>query len=203
MAEEFHGSGAFTVSALTALPVWLAAAGVLTAYIFFKWKPALADSAERSFKWLHTILINKYGFDWFNENVIAAGARALGGGLWRFGDQDLIDDGLVNGSARVVGWFSSVMRYAQSGLSISLCIRDDPGSGLAAALADVAPMMLNDHLLEVLIWLPMAGGFLVLGLGDRPSAARWVSLGVSDRHVRVQHPLVGMVQDRHGGDAIR
>jgi len=114
-AEEFHGSGAFTVSALTALPVWLAAAGVLTAYIFFKWKPALADSAERTFKWLHTILTEKYGFDWFNENVIAAGARALGGGLWRFGDQDLIDDGLVNGSARVVGWFSSVMRYAQSG----------------------------------------------------------------------------------------
>jgi NADH-quinone oxidoreductase subunit L len=115
VAEEFHGSGAFTVSALTALPVWLAAAGVLTAYIFFKWKPALADSAERTFKWLHTILTDKYGFDWFNENVIAAGARALGGGLWRFGDQDLIDDGLVNGSARVVGWFSSVMRYAQSG----------------------------------------------------------------------------------------
>ena len=115
VAEEFHGSGAFTVSALTALPVWLAAAGVLTAYIFFKWKPALADSAERTFKWLHTILTEKYGFDWFNENVIAAGARALGGGLWRFGDQDLIDDGLVNGSARVVGWFSSVMRYAQSG----------------------------------------------------------------------------------------
>jgi NADH-quinone oxidoreductase subunit L len=115
VAEEFHGPGAFIVSALTALPVWLAAAGVLTAYVFFKWKPALADSAERTFKWLHTILTEKYGFDWFNENVIAAGARALGGGLWRFGDQDLIDDGLVNGSARVVGWFSSVMRYAQSG----------------------------------------------------------------------------------------
>jgi len=115
VAEEFHGPGAFIMSALTALPVWLAAAGVLTAYIFFKWKPALADSAERTFKWLHTILAEKYGFDWFNENVIAAGARGLGGGLWRFGDQDLIDDGLVNGSARVVGWFSSVMRYAQSG----------------------------------------------------------------------------------------
>ena len=40
-------------------------------------------------------------------------------------------------------------------------------------------MMLNDHLLEVLIWVPILGGFLVLGLGDRPSAARWVSLGVS------------------------
>jgi NADH-quinone oxidoreductase subunit M len=40
-------------------------------------------------------------------------------------------------------------------------------------------MMLNDHLLEILIWLPIVGGFLVLGLGDRPSAARWVSLVVS------------------------
>jgi NADH-quinone oxidoreductase subunit M len=40
-------------------------------------------------------------------------------------------------------------------------------------------MMLNEHLLEVLIWLPMVGGFLILGLGDRPSAARWVSLGIS------------------------
>jgi NADH-quinone oxidoreductase subunit L len=115
LAEEFHGSGAFVVSAMQQLPVWLAAAGVLTAYVFFKWKPSLADSAEKSLKWLHTVLVEKYGFDWFNEHVIAAGARALGGGLWRFGDQELIDDGMVNGSARVVGWFSSVMRYAQSG----------------------------------------------------------------------------------------
>jgi len=42
-------------------------------------------------------------------------ARHLGGGLWRFGDQIMIDDGLVNGSARTVGWLGSVMRYAQSG----------------------------------------------------------------------------------------
>ena len=71
--------------------------------------------AERSFKWLHTILINKYGFDWFNEHVIAAFARTLGAGLWKGGDEILIDGAVVNGSARLVGWFSSVMRYAQSG----------------------------------------------------------------------------------------
>jgi NADH-quinone oxidoreductase subunit L len=115
MAEEFHGSGAFVWSALTALPVWLAAAGVLTAYVFFKWKPEWADWTARSFKWPYTILVDKYGFDWFNQNVLVAGARALGGGLWRVGDQAVIDNGLVNGSARVVGWFSSVLRYAQSG----------------------------------------------------------------------------------------
>jgi NADH-quinone oxidoreductase subunit L len=102
-------------SALSALPVWFAALGVFTAWLFFLKKPALADSAERSFKWLYTILADKYGFDWFNEHVIMPAARHLGGGLWRFGDQIVIDDGLVNGSARTIGWLGSVMRYAQSG----------------------------------------------------------------------------------------
>jgi NADH-quinone oxidoreductase subunit L len=115
VGEEFHGPGAFILSALTQLPVWLAGLGVLTAYLFFLWRPALADAAEARFKWLYTILVDKFGFDWFNEHVIMVGARWLGGGLWRFGDQIVIDDGLVNGSARTVGWLGSVMRYAQSG----------------------------------------------------------------------------------------
>jgi NADH-quinone oxidoreductase subunit L len=115
VGEEFHGSASFVQAAFGALPVWLAALGVFTAWLFFLKRPALADSAERSFKWLHTILVNKYGFDWFNEHVLVAAARLLGGGLWRFGDQMVIDEGLVNGSARTVGWLSSVMRYAQSG----------------------------------------------------------------------------------------
>jgi NADH-quinone oxidoreductase subunit L len=115
VGEEFHGSASFMLSAFEQAPVWLAGLGVLTAYIFFLWRPALADAAEAKFKWLYTILIDKFGFDWFNEHVIMAGARLLGGGLWRVGDQLVIDDGLVNGSARTVGWLGSVMRYAQSG----------------------------------------------------------------------------------------
>jgi len=115
LGEEFHGPGAFVLSALTGLPVWLAAAGVFCAWLFFLKKPEFADAAERRFGWLHRVLVNKFGFDWFNEHVIVAGARLLGGGLWRFGDQDIIDGGMVNGSARIVGWLSSVVRYAQSG----------------------------------------------------------------------------------------
>jgi NADH-quinone oxidoreductase subunit L len=115
VGEEFHSAGGFVLSALLAYPVWFAGLGVLTAYAFFLWRPEWADAAERRFKWLHTLLIDKFGFDWFNEHVIMAGARWLGGGLWRFGDQIVIDDGLVNGSARTVGWLGSVMRYAQSG----------------------------------------------------------------------------------------
>jgi len=115
IGEEFHGPAEFVLSAFAAPPVWLAGLGVLTAYLFFLWRPTWADAAEAKLKWLYTILADKYGFDWFNEHVIMAGARLLGGGLWRFGDQIVIDDGLVNGSARTVGWLGSVMRYAQSG----------------------------------------------------------------------------------------
>jgi NADH-quinone oxidoreductase subunit L len=115
LGEEFHGSGAFVMSSIASPPLWFAALGVFTAWWFFLKRPDFADSAERKFKWLNTILVNKYGFDWFYENVLVAGARLFGGGLWRFGDQIVIDDGLVNGSARTVGWLGSVMRYAQSG----------------------------------------------------------------------------------------
>ncbi|RZI70268.1 MAG: NADH-quinone oxidoreductase subunit L, partial [Variovorax sp.] len=61
------------------------------------------------------LLDNKYYMDWFNENVLARGARGLGIGLWKGGDQAIIDGGLVNGSARVVGWFSGVSRRLQTG----------------------------------------------------------------------------------------
>ena len=116
VGEEFHGSAAeFMKAAFSAPAIWLAALGVLTAFWFFLKRPDLADAAERRLKWLHTVLVDKYGFDWFDEHVIMPAARALGGGLWRFGDQLLIDDGLVNGSARSVGWLGSVIRYAQSG----------------------------------------------------------------------------------------
>ncbi len=114
VGEEFGSPGTFLAHAFGGAPIWLAAAGVATAYVVFLRRPELADSAERSMHWLYRILVNKYGFDWFNENVLAAGARRLGGGLWRGGDQAVID-GAVNGSARVIGWISSVFRYAQSG----------------------------------------------------------------------------------------
>jgi NADH-quinone oxidoreductase subunit L len=115
VGEEFVSSANFLAHAFFALPVYLAGLGVYTAYVFFLRRPELADAAERKFKWLYTVLVDKYGFDWFNEHVIVAAARLLGGGLWRFGDQLVIDEGLVNGSARTVGWLGSVMRYAQSG----------------------------------------------------------------------------------------
>jgi NADH-quinone oxidoreductase subunit M len=40
-------------------------------------------------------------------------------------------------------------------------------------------MMFGGHLLSVLIWLPIIGGFVVMGLGMRLDAVKWLSLGIS------------------------
>jgi NADH-quinone oxidoreductase subunit L len=115
LGEEFHGPGAVLASMFTSPVIYCAAAGVLVAYLFILKYPAWADAAERRFKWLHTILINKYGFDWFNEQIVMPLARGIGATFWHAGDEAVIDGAFVNGSARLVGWLGSVMRYAQSG----------------------------------------------------------------------------------------
>jgi NADH-quinone oxidoreductase subunit L len=65
---------------------------------------------------VYALIERKYGFDELYSSVFAAGARAIGSGLWKGGDQGAIDGLMVNGSARVVGWFSGVVRLVQSGL---------------------------------------------------------------------------------------
>jgi NADH-quinone oxidoreductase subunit L len=95
-------------------PFWLALAGVAAAWLLHR-KPALAESLARGLSGLRRVLENKYFFDWFNENVIARGARLLGFGLWRGGDQALIDGALVNGSAATVGVLASFARRLQTG----------------------------------------------------------------------------------------
>ncbi|MEA3173510.1 MAG: NADH-quinone oxidoreductase subunit [Gammaproteobacteria bacterium] len=40
-------------------------------------------------------------------------------------------------------------------------------------------MMFGGHLLSVLIWLPIIGGFVILGLNSQVNLAKWLSLGVS------------------------
>jgi len=49
--------------------------------------------------------------------------------------------------------------------------------------------MLQDHLLALLIWLPIVGGFAVMGLGSRVDAAKWLSLLVSVLALVLSVPL--------------
>lgn len=115
LGHEFPGVVPFALQAFGHPTAWLALAGVLTAWVVFHWRPSIATGFSSALAPLRRLLENKYYFDWFNENVIAAGSRALGRLFWRSGDQFLIDDGLVNGSAGIVGAFAAVARRLQTG----------------------------------------------------------------------------------------
>jgi NADH-quinone oxidoreductase subunit L len=115
LGEEFHGPMAMAIHSLTTLPLWLAIAGVATAYYCYMINPRVPAWFFAKFKALHTLLDNKYYMDKFNEVVFAGGARLLGNGLWNIGDKKIIDGLLVNGSAKMVGWFSRLTRLAQTG----------------------------------------------------------------------------------------
>jgi NADH-quinone oxidoreductase subunit L len=115
MAKEFHGAAQMAMHGLMSMPFVLAFAGVASAYYSYLVNPALPAKIKSRVKPLYTLLENKYYMDWFNENVLARGARMLGMGLWKGGDQTLIDGGLVNGSWKVIGLFSGLVRRAQTG----------------------------------------------------------------------------------------
>jgi NADH-quinone oxidoreductase subunit L len=93
----------------------LAVAGVATSYYMYMVNPALPAAIKARVQPIYTLLENKYYLDWINENILARGARALGTGLWKVGDQTLIDGVLVNGSWKMVGWISDAVRKLQSG----------------------------------------------------------------------------------------
>lgn len=115
LRHAFHGPMQMAMHALTSLPLLLAASGVVLAYVFYMLKPSWPSAIKNTFMPVFNLLENKYYLDWINENILARGARALGNGLWRIGDQAIIDGALVNGSWKFVGWISGTVRKLQTG----------------------------------------------------------------------------------------
>ena len=115
LADAFHGPVAMAVHAVSSAPFWLALSGVVVSWYMYLINPAVPAFFARVLRPLIVVLENKYFLDWFNENVLARGARMLGTGLWQVGDRTLIDGLLVNGSWKVVGWVAGVVRWFQSG----------------------------------------------------------------------------------------
>ncbi|MBI3383582.1 MAG: NADH-quinone oxidoreductase subunit L [Aquabacterium sp.] len=115
LAHEFHGAAEMALHGFTTLPFFLALAGVVTAFVFYIVAPQIPAMFAKVLRPLIVIGENKYFLDWFNENVLAAGARLLGRGLWKVGDVGIIDGLLVNGSAKLVGLIGSLVRLFQTG----------------------------------------------------------------------------------------
>jgi len=115
LKNEWHGVAAFVQHGVMSLPFWLAIAGVGAAWYCYLANPALPDRLRRIAGPLYTLLDNKYYFDRINDTVFAAGARKLGQLLTRFGERAIIDGLVVNGTARVIGAASALLRHLQSG----------------------------------------------------------------------------------------
>jgi NADH-quinone oxidoreductase subunit L len=109
----------FAVHAIQNPVFWIMAAGALSAFaLYIKW-PHLPDAIDAKLKPLRWVLEHKYGFDAFNENVLAAGGRLLGKFFWKAGDQVIIDGVIVDGSAKSIGFIASIVRRVQSGFLYS------------------------------------------------------------------------------------
>ena len=115
LAEDFRGALEMVLDSVAHLPLWLAAAGVATAWFLYLKRPDLPQWLRARFGGLYAFLDNKYYMDRFNEIVFGAGGRLIGRVLWRGGDVAVIDGVAVNGSARLVGWIALLVRRAQTG----------------------------------------------------------------------------------------
>lgn len=120
IAAHWHGQREFIRHGMQGMPFLLALAGLLLAAYLWWFRhdrnPAIDGELQTRGGALTRLLLDKYGFDDFNQRAFAEGGRSLGRILWLAGDRAAIDGALVNGSARAVGWLAARLRWVQSGL---------------------------------------------------------------------------------------
>jgi NADH-quinone oxidoreductase subunit L len=115
IGESFHGSLGLLQHAVMTPVFWLAAAGVFSSWFLYLKRPDIPATIKSKLSGLYTVLERKYYFDDLYINGFAAGGRGIGKFLWEKGDQLVIDDIIVNGTARSVGRLAAVMRQIQTG----------------------------------------------------------------------------------------
>lgn len=115
LKEGYHGIFGFVLHGIMMPPFWLAMAGLASAYFIYMKNPSIAKFAYDKLRPVHTLLDKKYYADELNMAVFAGGALSLGRGFWAAGDRFLIDGLMVNGSAKITSWFSSIVRHMQTG----------------------------------------------------------------------------------------
>ncbi len=108
---------AMLLHGVTGAPFWLALAGIGGAWYCYCKRPELPARIAAASGPIYPILQNKYGFDELYQAVFARGSVGLGGFLSGRVDAGLVDGLIVNGSARLVGACSAVMRNLQTGFT--------------------------------------------------------------------------------------
>jgi NADH-quinone oxidoreductase subunit L len=115
LGQHFHGATAMATHAVSTLPFWLMIAGFGLATLIYQFRPSIADLVSKRLPFLYRLLDHKYYFDEFYRKVFVDGGVNLGKTLWNKADAGFIDNGIVNGSARVVEWVAARVRRWQTG----------------------------------------------------------------------------------------
>lgn len=115
LAQSFHGPEHMAFHAGHTLTLWLALAGIVTAWLFNLKFPQWAESLKKRFGFLYQIMVSKYGFDDFNQIVFVHGTRKLGNFFYKTCDLMFIDGLFVNGSGKFIRWLARVSCRLQTG----------------------------------------------------------------------------------------
>lgn len=115
LGEEVSGPLHFALTSFHTAAFWLTLLGVAFAYLAYFYYPHVPTTLAQRFHLLYQVLLNKYGFDAFNDLFWVRGGRALGRLFYRSSDQRLIDGVMVNGTASLVQKTASKLRILQSG----------------------------------------------------------------------------------------
>ncbi len=115
LGAAFHGSAQFVVHAMQGPAVYLAAAGLITAWFLYLRRPDIPQIIQNKVSGVYELLDRKYYFDDLYIKGFAAGGRSIGRFLWQKGDELLIDGVMVNGTAQSVARLAGVLRQLQTG----------------------------------------------------------------------------------------
>ena len=115
LKDHFDSAFALITHSVMTLPFWMMVGGIGTAWLFSLYRTQWADWIQKTFHRTNYVLNSLYGFDRFNEIVFVRGSKKLGDLLWRISDMAIIDQFVVNGSARFARFVGSVIRPVQTG----------------------------------------------------------------------------------------
>ncbi|WP_144393044.1 NADH-quinone oxidoreductase subunit L [Pleionea sediminis] len=114
-SREFTGIWSFSIHGFQTLPFLFVVLGFVTALYLYVINPKFTENLTGPLSSIRWILDKGYFFDAFNQKVLVRFGLSTGKGLWKLGDEKLIDGLFVNGSAKTIGFFAEIVRKIQSG----------------------------------------------------------------------------------------
>ena len=113
--EEWHGVGAFIEHGLASLPFWLALAGIASAWYLYLGNPALPARIAKAAGPVYAFARQQVLLRPLQRLVLRRRRAPRRRVPPDVGDATIIDGFFVNGTAKVIGWSSALLRYMQSG----------------------------------------------------------------------------------------